>query len=246
VALLRGAHQPLVFTGAGISTASGIADYRGPQGVWKRRQPVYYQDFLRSEEARVEYWDYKLEGWESFRDAEPNDVHRALVVLERAGRLGMVVTQNIDGLHARAGTSAERLVEVHGTNGRVYCLDCDARTDPEPAFRWFQEHRTPPRCPCGGLLKPATISFGQSLRSEDLERAFAAAQRADLVISLGSTLSVYPAAGIPLAAAEGGAPYVIINRGPTDHDAVPGLALRLEADVNAVLPPAIEAALDAG
>src|SRR3954466_10006367 len=113
---LRASRNAVIFTGAGISTGSGIPDFRGPQGVWTRRQPVYFQDFMSSEAARIEHWDYKLEGWDSFRTAEPNDTHRAIARLEHAGKLLMVVTQNIDGLHARAGTSPERLVELHGTN----------------------------------------------------------------------------------------------------------------------------------
>ena len=116
VEYLRASAKILVFTGAGISTGSGIPDFRGPDGVWKRRQPVYYQDFMTSEAARIEHWDYKLEGWLAFRDACPNATHRAVVDLERAGKILMVVTQNIDGLHSKAGTSPDRLVEIHGTN----------------------------------------------------------------------------------------------------------------------------------
>src|SRR5205809_4418571 len=115
VELLRAGKEVLVFTGAGISTGSGIPDFRGPEGVWKRRQPVYYHDFMRSEAARIEHWDYKLEAWPAFRAAKPNAIHRAIVDLERAGKVRAVVTQNIDGLHASAGTAAERLIELHGT-----------------------------------------------------------------------------------------------------------------------------------
>src|SRR5438094_6438841 len=121
---LRNARKALIFTGAGISTASGIPDFRGPQGVWTRRKPVYYQDFMRSEAARIEHWDYKLEAWSAFRDAKPNAIHEAIVRLEQAGKVASVVTQNIDGLHSRAGTSAERLVELHGTNSLVECQNC--------------------------------------------------------------------------------------------------------------------------
>src|SRR5215469_17577954 len=116
---LRESHRMLIFTGAGISTGSGIPDFRGPEGVWKRRQPVYYHDFMRSEAARIEHWDYKLEGWAGFRDARPNAVHFAIAELERAGKVRAVVTQNIDGLHARAGTVPEHLIELHGTNSMV-------------------------------------------------------------------------------------------------------------------------------
>jgi NAD-dependent deacetylase len=211
--------------------------------VWKRRQPVYFQDFLASEAARIEHWDYKLEGWDGFRNAKPNEVHHAIVALEKANKLLMVVTQNIDGLHARAGTSGERLVELHGTNLLVKCVNCKSRTDPEPHFEFFRTEHKPPLCHCGGFLKPATISFGQSLEPETLERAEQAAMNADLVVALGSTLSVYPAASFPLMAAERGIPYVIINRGETDHDHEPSVTLRIEGDVAEIFPAAVKAAL---
>jgi NAD-dependent deacetylase len=158
----------------------------------------------------------------------------------------MVVTQNVDGLHAKAGTSPEKLIELHGTNAEVECQRCQARTDPDVHFRAFAETRRPPTCPCGGYLKPATISFGQTLRTEDLEAAFAAAEETDLVLALGSTLSVQPAATIPLVALRRGVPYVIINRGETDHDGLPGLTLRLEGDVGAFLPEAVRAVVEDG
>jgi NAD-dependent deacetylase len=243
VELLKDAERILVFTGAGVSTGSGISDFRGPQGVWKRRQPVYYQSFLSSEAARVEYWDQKLEAWPSFRDAEPNALHEAVVELERAGKLAMLITQNVDGLHARAGSSAEFLVELHGTNRWVECLSCHQRSDPAGHMESFPKTGKAPTCACGGFLKPATISFGQNLRAEDLRRAAAATEETDLVVALGSTLSVYPAASFPLAAAERGVPYVIVNRGESDHDTHPAVTLRLEGDVVRIFPPAVEAAL---
>jgi NAD-dependent deacetylase len=242
-AYLRAAQNILIFTGAGISTGSGIPDFRGPQGVWKRRQPVYYQDFMRSEEAMVEHWDYKLEGWTGFRDARPNATHEAIVRLEQAGKVLAVVTQNIDGLHSRAGTSTAKLIELHGTNTLVECQTCGRRSEPEPHFEYFRKTRRPPACDCGGFLKPATISFGQNLRNEDLQRAEQAANKADLVVALGSTLSVYPAANIPLLAAARGAPYVVINQGETEHDALPELTLRLEGDVADIFPCAVAEAL---
>ena len=243
IQLLRAGKRILFFTGAGISTGSGIPDFRGPEGVWKRRQPVYYHDFMRSEAARIEHWDYKLEGWPAFRAARPNATHEALVQLEKAGKLAAVVTQNIDGLHSRAGTSADKLVELHGTNSRVECQTCGKLSEPEAHFESFRQTRRPPRCACGGFLKPATISFGQNLRNEDLERAQAAAAEADLAVALGSTLSVYPAANIPLMVASRGAPYVIINRGPTEQDHSPQVTLRLEGDVVEIFPPAVAKAL---
>ena len=241
--LLKNAAKILIFTGAGISTGSGIPDFRGPQGVWTRRKPVYYDDFMSSEMARVEHWDYKLEGWAAFRDAQPNATHRAVVALERAGKLLMVVTQNIDGLHSRAGTSSDRLVEMHGTNSLVECQSCGQLSDPEPHFQQFSRTRKPPLCECGGFLKPATISFGQNLRPQDIERATGAAEQTDLLVALASTLSVYPAAQVPLLAARRGVPYVIVNRGATEHDGLPEVTLRLEGDVGAIFPSAMQQAL---
>jgi NAD-dependent deacetylase len=240
---LGAAHRILIFTGAGISTGSGIPDFRGPHGVWKRRQPVYYQDFMTSEAARIEHWDYKLEGWEAFRDAKPNVVHHAIVKLEKARKLLMLVTQNIDGLHSAAGTSPQHLVELHGTNSLIECQSCHERSDPAAHFEYFRRHRQPPVCNCGGFLKPATISFGQDLNPTEIQRAHDAALKADLVVALGSTLSVHPAASFPLMAAERGAPYVIVNRGETDHDGEPCVSLRLEGEVAEIFPRAVDEAL---
>jgi NAD-dependent deacetylase len=240
--LLRAAERILVFTGAGVSTECGIPDYRGPQGVWKTRQPVYYQEFLDSEEARVDYWEQKADDWERYRDATPGKVHHACVAIEQAGRLEAVVTQNIDGLHGKAGTSGARLIEIHGTNAQVQCQTCSRRSDPDPCFASFRATRRAPRCDCGGLWKPATISFGQQLVPEVLRQAGLAAKSCDLVIALGSTLSVHPAAAIPLVAAQRGAPYVVVNRGPTDHDGLAIVRLRLDGDVGEIFGDAVAAA----
>lgn len=240
---LRDADQILIFTGAGVSTGSGIPDFRGPDGVWKTRQPVYYQDFMSSPASRVDYWDWKLEGFDHYRDAEPNGLHHAVVELERAGKILLVVTQNIDGLHGKAGTSPERLVELHGTNAAVECQSCGERSAPEPHFEHFRKTREPPVCACGGWLKSATISFGQPLGTEELQCAVEATEQADLVIALGSSLSVHPAASIPLAAAHRGTPYVIINRGSTDQDDLSVVSLRLDGDVVELFPPAVAEAL---
>jgi len=240
---LRSSDRILIFTGAGISTGSGIPDFRGPQGVWTRRKPVYYQDFMTSDAARIEHWDYKLEGWDGFRAAQPNVVHHAIVKLEQAGKVLLVVTQNIDGLHALAGTSSNRLLELHGTNLLVECQSCGWRGDPEPHFEFFRINRQPPLCECGGFLKPATISFGQNLDPRVLERAGQGAIEADLVVALGSTLSVYPAASFPLMAAQRGTPYVIVNRGATEHDDEQCVSLRIEGEVSEIFPTAVEIAL---
>jgi NAD-dependent protein deacetylase/lipoamidase len=233
---LKNAHKILVFTGAGISTGSGIPDFRGPQGVWKRRQPVYYDEFLASDEKRVEYWDYKLEAWTDFAQAVPNATHYACFELEQMARLCAIVTQNIDGLHQAAGSS--RVIEVHGTNRWIECVKCEARSEPGPHMEEFRRTRRPPICECGGFLKSATISFGQPLDPRVTRKAFDAAHECDLVIALGSTLSVQPAALVPLEAAQRGVPYIVINRGETDHDEL--CTLRLEGDVAEIFPPAVK------
>ena len=240
---LRDSRKILIFTGAGISTGSGIPDFRGPEGIWTRRKPVYYQDFMSSESARIEHWEYKLETWPALSAARPNPVHHAIVKLEKAGKVTAVLTQNIDGLHTRAGSHPETLIELHGTNLLVECQSCGWRGDPEPYFQRFRLDRRPPLCSCGGFLKPATISFGQALDQKVLAQANEASRRADLVISLGSTLSVYPAASFPLAAANRGIPYIIINRGATDHDSEEAVSLRIEGEIAEIFPTAVEAAL---
>jgi NAD-dependent deacetylase len=241
--LLSRGRRILVFTGAGMSTASGIPDYRGPQGVWKTRRPVYYQDFMTSNGARTLYWRQKWEDHHEFGAARPNAAHEALVALENAGKIEMVVTQNVDGLHAVAGTSDAKLIEIHGTARLVECQRCGTRSDPEPHFVTFRETGECPLCDCGGYLKSATISFGQNLRSVDLGRAFAAAENADLAVALGSSLVVYPAADIPLRAASAGAGYAIVNQGETDHDGNRLVSLRIEGDVTEVAPAAVALAL---
>jgi NAD-dependent deacetylase len=237
VDLLKPAKKILIFSGAGISTGSGIPDFRGPQGVWKRRAPVYFDEFLASDEKRVEYWDYKLEAWTDFAAAKPNATHFAVFRLQQLGRLHAVVTQNIDGLHQAAGV--EDVIEVHGTNRWIECVKCEARSEPGPHMEEFRRTRRPPICSCGGFLKSATISFGQPLDPRVMRRAWDAANACDLVIALGSTLSVQPASMVPLEAVQRGVPYVVINRGETDHDSL--CTLRLEGDVAEIFPPAVNA-----
>ena len=242
--LIASAHRILLVTGAGVSTHSGIPDYRGPNGVWRTQRPVEFGDFLRSEDKRMEYWQQKAASAAVLAAAQPTPVHDAAVRLEGAGKLEAIVTQNIDGLHTDAGSSASAVVEVHGTAREAVCLDCGRRDDIQPLLDEFEATNTPPRCgDCGGLVKPATISFGQALDPLTVARAAQAADRCDLVIALGSTLSVYPAAAIPLEAAQRGVPYVIVNLGPTDHDHLPLVSLRIEGDVTDVFPTAVEDAL---
>lgn len=241
--LIAGADRILLFTGAGISTASGIPDYRGPQGVWNTRRPVFYQDFMTSEEARRASWRQKLEDHDELAGARPNAGHLAAVELERAGKLLMLVTQNVDGLHAIAGTSPGRLVEIHGTARLVECQTCGDRGDAADALAEFRRTGDPPSCGCGGHLKAATISFGQAMRPTDVGRAMTAADDADLAISLGSSLVVYPAADVPMRAAAHGAPYAIVNLGATDHDGDRRVTLRIEGDVSEVFPAAVAHAI---
>jgi len=243
---LRAAERILMFTGAGISTGSGIPDFRGPQGVWTKRKPVYYQEFMSSEAARIEYWEFKLEGAEVFGQARPNVVHSAIRKLEDAGKLSMVLTQNVDGLHALAGSSPQRLLELHGTNAEVQCQSCGWRDDPARHYEYFKLHRKAPQCECGGFLKAATISFGQRLDESVLERAGESILHCDLVVALGSTLSVRPASLFPLEAARRGVPYIVINRGETDHDDELCVSLRLDGDVAELFAPAVDAALGLG
>jgi NAD-dependent deacetylase len=208
--------------------------------VWQTRTPTYYQDFVASERARMEYWEFKLESWRVFREARPNATHLALVELERMGKLEALVTQNVDGLHQAAGTSFQKLIELHGTNSEVECIECGKRERPDRCMEHFTKVRKPPRClGCDGLMKPAVVMFGQALVPEHLERARDASEAADLILALGSSLVVTPAANIPLFGAQRGTPYVIVNQGETPHD---GLStLRIDDDVGRVLPPAIEA-----
>ncbi len=236
--LISRAKRVLCFTGAGISTASRIPDFRGPQGVWQTRSPVDYQQFIDSEASRIEYWDFKLEGYPAFRDAKPNPAHYAIAELERLGKLALLVTQNIDGLHLASGVSAEKLVELHGTGAECTCIGCHRREPMTDCLQRFSVDRTPPRCAaCGELVKPAVVMFGEGVNTDDLRRAWETASSADLVISLGSSLVVTPAADIPLHAARCGTPYVIINQGVTAHDEL--ATLRIDADVSTVLPLAM-------
>jgi NAD-dependent deacetylase len=218
--------RAVAFTGAGISTESGIPDFRSPGGIWTKYRTIYFQEFLASPEARLEYWQQKAEGQLDFSRAEPNVGHRTLAHWEAAGHLQGVITQNIDGLHARAGSS--RVLELHGTARDVACLDCRARYDADEMVGRFQQTGTVPTCPsCGSdLMKHATVSFGQNLPPAVLQEAFALARKAKLFLAIGSSLVVEPAASIPRAAKESGARLVIINRDPTPLDAMADLVLR--------------------
>jgi NAD-dependent deacetylase len=243
VTLIHRARAILVVTGAGISTASGIPDFRGPNGVWNTMRPVEYNRFVRDPRARIEYWNQKAMAEDAFLGAKPNPAHVACVQLERAARLAAVVTQNVDGLHGDAGTSPEKLIEVHGNGREAVCLTCGEREPIVGPMQSFRDTGEPPVCDCGGFLKPATISFGQPLDPMTMYRAERAASECDLVIALGSTLGVYPAADLPLSAARRGVPYVVVNQGATEHDGDPSVTLRIEGDVTTVFPTAVSTAL---
>jgi NAD-dependent deacetylase len=208
----------VAFTGAGISTESGIPDFRSPGGVWAKNEPVYYDDFMRYEESRYEYWRQKAEAHRDFADAEPNCTHQTLARWEEQGDLRGIVTQNIDGLHQDAGS--RNVLELHGTARNIACMDCDWQEPADAWVRFFVEHDKVPLCPaCDGRLKHATVSFGQSLPREILQTAIEWASEADLFFAMGSSLVVEPAASLPRLAAENGGRFVILNREETPLDA---------------------------
>ncbi len=222
---LRESKSAVAFTGAGVSTESGIPDFRSPGGVWSKSRTVYFDEFLADRDARREYWRQKSEVHPSMRDAEPNVLHQALADWEAAGRLRGVITQNIDDLHQRAGSRNVR--ELHGNAMHVTCLDCDARYETDPLTTAFRETGELPVCEsCGSdVMKHATISFGQPLDETTLLDAATWSQEADLFLALGSSLVVQPAASLPEIAKSHGATLVIVNRDPTPLDDVADLVL---------------------
>ena len=220
--LLHDAHRIVVFTGAGISTESGIPDFRSPGGIWSRynQDDLTYQKFRSHERYRKLYWEYDRARYPAMRDAMPNAGHEAIAEIEKTGRLLALITQNIDGLHRKAGNSPARILELHGTVSEVNCLDCHTRWPREEITdKMDQEGIEVPYCPhCGGPLKCATIAFGQSLPAEVLETAFAHARGCDLFLTVGSSLVVQPACFLPLEAKRGGARLVLINLEATQYD----------------------------
>lgn len=207
----------VAFTGAGISTESGIPDFRSPGGIWSQSTPVYYNDFLRDPHARYEYWRQKAIAQRDFSGALPNEGHNILSRWESSGLLDGVITQNIDGLHQEAGS--RRVLELHGTAREILCVDCDARFGVEPLVEQFLREDAVPPCPkCRGRLKHATISFGQSLSADVLREATGLARGAEVFVAIGSSLVVEPAASLPRIARENGAKLIIINRDDTPLD----------------------------
>lgn len=227
---LNEASRVVVFTGAGISTESGIPDYRSKGGLWDRFQPITLQEFLASEAKRKEYWSRKKELYEGMCRAEPNEGHRAIAELDRTGRLVGVITQNIDGLHQLAGLAPAKVLELHGTQRTTRCLDCREQISWEETHRRLCQGESVPRCHrCGGLLKPDTISFGQNLDPSVLGKAYTWAESCDLFCAVGSTLVVEPAASIPRFARERGAKLIILNLTETPLDDWADLLIRDQA-----------------
>ena len=226
---VREAGNVTVFTGAGISTESGIPDFRSPGGVWSRMKPIYFQDFVASEAKRREAWTRTFSGAAGWTGAKPNSGHAAVADMVRRGKIGAVITQNVDNLHQDSGVAAERVIELHGNASYATCLACGLRHELEALRGPFVERGEIPVCrDCGGIVKTATISFGQPMPPGPMARAEAATLACDLFLVLGSSLVVFPAAGFPLLAKRNGARLAIVNREATDQDSFADLVLHAE------------------
>ena len=227
--LLDLSERVVVFTGAGISTESGIPDFRSPGGVWSRMKPIYFQEFVASEEARIETWRRRFASDPVMRAATPNRGHRAVAALVGRGKITHVVTQNIDGLHQASGIAEHQVIELHGNSTYAHCLDCQKRFELDDLRPAFEATLKSPRCDaCGGYVKTATVAFGQSMPPAAMIRAEEAILACDLCLVAGSSLVVYPAAGCPELAKRRGARLAILNREPTDMDAIADLVLHRE------------------
>jgi len=223
---LQESERVIAFTGAGISTDSGIPDFRSPGGVWANNQPVDYREFMRSDDARYEYWRQKAQAHRDFADAKPNRTHLLLAEWEQCARLHGIITQNIDGLHQDAGS--QNVLELHGSARTIACQDCSWTGAAEKWVQLFLDTESVPPCPeCRGRLKHATVSFGQSLPQDILNAAIAWASTADLMFALGSSLVVEPAASLPRIAAENGARLVILNRDETPLDSLASMIVNV-------------------
>src|SRR5215475_2437986 len=226
------ARRIVIFTGAGISTESGIPDFRSPGGIWTKMRPIDFSDFMASEEARRETWRRRFATDETLRKAEPNRGHRAVATLVSRGKASAVITQNIDGLHQASGVPASRVIELHGNTTYAHCLDCAQRYEIADIRTEFEQTGEAPCCvSCGGFVKTATISFGQSMPPAAMIRAEEETRAADLFIAIGSSLVVYPAAGFPEMAVRNGTQLVILNREPTGLDPYADLVLHREIGV---------------
>ena len=218
-AKLRESHEIVVFTGAGISTESGIPDFRSPGGLWTRYRPVTFQEYMSTESARIEAWKRRLETYEAHKNAKPNIGHYFIQSLDQRGKLIGLITQNVDGLHSETGLADEKIVELHGTNRKVICLKCNKFFDPDEVIKRLVGDFSSPKCDaCGGILKAATISFGQAMPQEAMRRAQEWTEQAAVFMVMGSSLQVQPAASFPVFAKRNGALLAIINREPTPLD----------------------------
>jgi NAD-dependent deacetylase len=223
------AKRIVAFTGAGISTESGIPDFRSPGGIWTKYKPIYFDDFMASEEMRREAWRRKFATDETMLKAEPNAGHRALAKLVEQGRMTAIITQNVDGLHQRSGVPDSKVIELHGNSTYASCLDCGYRHELDPIRKAFLGAGKLPFCEkCDGIVKTATISFGQAMPEIQMARAQDETMACDLFIVLGSSLVVYPAAGFPQVAKRKGARLVIVNRDATEQDASADLVIHAE------------------
>lgn len=224
--LLLASQRVLVFSGAGISTESGIPDFRSPGGVWTKMQPIYFQDFVASEQVRREAWRRRFSNVDGWVGAKPNRGHHAVAELIRTGRASAVVTQNVDNLHQESGVPEGSVIELHGNSTYAKCLKCHTRVELVDLEREFQESDNVGPCKsCGGIIKSATISFGQQMPELPMRRAQEETQACDLFLVLGSSLSVFPAADFPLRAKQRGARLVIVNRDPTGMDEIADLVI---------------------
>jgi NAD-dependent deacetylase len=227
--MIADAESIVAFTGAGISTESGIPDYRSPGGIWSKMRPIEFGDFLASAEARRETWRRKFASHEVLQKANPNAGHRALARLVEQGKMIAVVTQNIDGLHQVSGVPDDKVIELHGNATYAACLDCRRRYELEWVREIFAVDERLPLCTgCGGMIKTATISFGQSMPEAEMQRAQEVTLAADLFIVLGSSLVVYPAAGFPIMAKRNGSRLAIVNREPTEQDELADIVINAE------------------
>lgn len=226
--MIDAANRVVVFTGAGISTESGIPDFRSPGGYWTKNKPIYFNDFLRDPELQRETWRRKFDADRTFEDAKPNAGHMAVAKLVRQGKVSHVITQNVDNLHQNSGVPDEKVIELHGNSTYAKCLSCETRYEIEPLREAYLRDETYPSCPCGGIVKTATISFGQSMPELEMARAEEATLACDLFISIGSSLVVFPAAGFPMLAKQQGSRLVILNREETDLDHMADLVLNDE------------------
>ncbi len=238
--LLRIARRAVIFTGAGISTESGIPDFRSPGGIWTKMMPVQFQDYIADPQARRISWERRFEMEETWNAVKPNAGHFAVAELVRRGIVAAVITQNIDNLHQAAGVPDSRVIELHGNTRYAKCLTCGTRMEIEDIRLHFGRHGDAPDCKlCGGIIKTATISFGQAMPETEMARAQQASLAADLFLVAGSSLVVYPAAAFPLVARRAGAKLAILNREKTEQD--PYADLVLHREIGPTLTQAVQA-----